>query len=195
MALMKEVVKTISFWATLLDGDGICVRFFNSNVQGNGISNQGDVEALFRTVRASGGTPMGESMLGKIIDPIVRPFLADGSLQRPVLIITVTDGVPDNRAAVVDAIKAIRTMAVRSRFGEHAVAFSFAQVGCDSGATRWLGEIDTNPEVGHLIDCTSEFSMEKRECEAKYGCEFTEAAWLVKLMIGAVDPTYDTADE
>jgi hypothetical protein len=42
-----------------------------------------------------------------------------------------------------------------------------------------------------LVDCTSEFSIEQSQC----GQGFTEAVWVVKLMIGAVDPSYDLADE
>ncbi len=33
--------------------------------------------------------------------------------------------------------------------------------------------------------------MEKQEC----GPNFTESVWLIKLLIGAIDPSYDQADE
>ena len=57
-------------------------------------------------------------------------------------------------------------------------------------------EIDEDRTIGHLIDCTSEYNMEKRECKRKYpGIHFTPSTWLVKLLIGPIDPSYDQADE
>jgi hypothetical protein len=68
-------------------------------------------------------------------------------------------------------------------------------VGTDASATSWLEQIDTNPQVGKLIDCTSNYLIEKEQCRATMGVEFTESMWLIKLMIGAIDPAYDAEDE
>lgn len=194
-ALMKEVVKTLSFWATLMDEDGVVIRFFNSEKEGNGISNASEVENLFRMVKPAGSTPMGRMLRYKIFDKIIYPALTNNSLDRPVLIITVTDGKPDSEQDVVNEIINMKNRIKGTKYGEHGVAFSFAQIGKDTSATVWLASIDTHPVVGNMIDCTSEYSIEKKECEKKYGVEFTEATWLVKLMIGAIDPEYDAADE
>ena len=189
--LLKQVVKTIGFWATLMDSDGVVVRFINSMQEGDGISNSAKIDNMFRTVRPSGGTPLGEQLDAKIIRKIVIPVIQSQQIERPVLVLTVTDGEPSNRAAVKQTILNCRNFCAQTKYGENAVAFSFAQVGSDRNATSYLGELDTDPQVGHLIDCTSEFSIEKEEC----GAEFTEAVWVVKLLIGAVDPAYDQSDE
>lgn len=202
--LLKEVLKTIGFWASLLDADGVVLRFLNSNMEGNGLSSSKEVDDIIKKVSPSGCTPTGESIETKILDKMVLPFLKSGELGRPVLVITITDGFPyrqytDDKDAnikiakqrVVDAILRCKNECTKSKYGENAMAFSFAQVGSDVEATEYLGEIDTHKDVGHLIDCTSEFSIEQKEC----GPEFTEAVWVVKLMIGAVDPAYDAADE
>lgn len=57
--IMKIVINTIGFWSTLMDPDGIVVRFFNSNVGGDGIGTMQDTLNLFEKVRPNGSTPMG----------------------------------------------------------------------------------------------------------------------------------------
>lgn len=189
--ILKQVVKTIGFWSSLMDADGVVVRFINSNVEGNGISNSAEIDGIFRTARPSGGTPLGEQLDAKIIRKIVVPVIQSQEIQRPVLVLNITDGTPSSANAVKQTILNCRNFCASTKYGENAVAFSFAQIGSDRSATEYLGQLDTDTQVGHLIDCTSEFSIEKEEC----GAGFTEAVWVVKLMIGAVDPAYDSADE
>lgn len=189
--ILKQVVKTIGFWSSLMDADGVVVRFINSMVEGNGISKSSEIDGIFRTVRPSGGTPLGEQLDAKIIRKIVVPVIQSQEIQRPVLVLNITDGTPSNASTVKQTILNCRNFCASTKYGENAVAFSFAQIGTDRSATEYLGQLDMDPQVGHLIDCTSEFSIEKQEC----GAGFTEAVWIVKLMIGAVDPAYDSADE
>jgi hypothetical protein len=194
--ILKEVVKTLGFWATLMDPDGIVIRFFNSSVEGNGISDSSTVDEKFRKVTPNYSTPMGSQLREKILDKFVYKMLEKGDLSRPILIITATDGVPDKEQDVLDAIIECHEKCSKSKYGEHAVAFSFAQIGKDSKASSWLASIDKHDVVGKLIDCTSEYSAEKKECEDAYpGIKFTPSTWLVKSMIGPIDPEYDQADE
>ena len=189
--ILKQVVKTIGFWSSLMDVDGVVVRFINSMVEGNGISNSAEIDGIFRSVRPSGGTPLGEQLEQKIIRKFVVPLIQNQEIQRPILILNITDGVPSNSSAVKQTILNCRNFCARTKYGENAVAFSFAQIGSDRSATEYLGQLDKDSDVGYLIDCTSEYTIEKEEC----GAGFTEAVWIVKLMIGAVDPAYDAADE
>jgi hypothetical protein len=174
-----------------MDVDGVVVRFINSMVEGNGISNSAEIDGIFRSVRPSGGTPLGEQLDQKIIRKFVVPLIQNQEIQRPILILNITDGAPSNANAVKQTILNCRNFCAQTKYGENAVAFSFAQIGSDRSATEYLSQLDKDKDVGYLIDCTSEFSIEKEEC----GAGFTEAVWIVKLMIGAVDPAYDAADE
>ena len=90
--LLKQVVKTIGFWSSLMDADGVVVRFINSMHEGNGISNSAEIDSIFRTVRPSGGTPLGEQLDAKIIRKIVVPVIQSQEIQRPVLLLNITDG-------------------------------------------------------------------------------------------------------
>jgi hypothetical protein len=189
--LLKEITRTCAFWGTLMDPDGIVVRFFNSNVEGNGLSSVKEVDQLFSGVSPSGTTPLGRELENKILNKIVMPVLSSGGLNRPVLVITITDGSPDSTADVITAITKCRDAGIRSKYGSHMMSFGFAQVGSDSKATAYLGSLDKDPHIGKFIDATSEYSIEEKEC----GSGFTPAAWTVKLLIGSVDPSYDQSDE
>ncbi len=196
--VLRELTKTISFWATLMDPDGIVLRFFNHPLEqeGNGLSSQRAVDRLFEIVTPSGSTPLGEELNNKIFRKIVEPFLAPSSterLARPVLIITITDGQPNNGVTVVETISRMRRACSASRYGRFAMAYSFAQIGTDAGATAFLKALDIHPEIGDTIDCTSEYSIEWAETGNHPG--FTPSAWLVKLLIGPIDPAYDQSDE
>ena len=189
--IMKNVIETIGFWSTLMDPDGIVVRFFNSSIEGNGIGNSADVSKLFNKVKPSGSTPMGKNLKSRIFNKIIQPVINAHELSRPVLIITVTDGVPDSQSDVINSICEIKNFCSQTIYGSNTVAFSFAQIGTDSGATEYLNQLDTHQQVGNIIDCTSEFSIEQKQC----GQGFNESVWIIKLMIGAIDPAYDQADE
>jgi hypothetical protein len=201
--LLRIVVKTLGFWATLMDPDGVVVRMFNNDLtgKGDGVASQQDVEDLFRGVPDPSitgyTTPMGES-IASVMRDIVYPLMSDQGLQRPVLLLTITDGRPGPHsgaeAAVVSAISDCHDRAARSIYGEHAVSFGFSQVGSSKSAQGWLDEIDKDRKVGKLVDCTSNYQMEKAECFAKYGIELSPSSYLIKAMIGAVDPTYDAMD-
>lgn len=47
-----------------------------------------------------------------------------------------------------------------------------------------------DPVVGRQIDCTSYYENESEEFKRK-GIELTPELWLVKLLVGSIDPSYD----
>jgi hypothetical protein len=189
--ILKNVMQTIGFWAILMDADGIVIRFLNSEVEANGVSTMQEINQIFSSVRPRGGTPIGEKITQKVFNAIAEPLGRRNELERPILLITLTDGIPDSEQAVMNGIKSCKNFFSSTKYGEFAMAFSFAQIGTDKNATEFLGRLDKDAIIGKLIDCTSEYSIEKKEC----GPGFSEAVWVVKSMIGAVDPSYDEADE
>ena len=137
-------------------------------------------------------TPLGTSLDNKVI----RPFLGSGingrNLQKPILVITITDGEPtgEPQNTVANVIKNAKNMCANSMYGPGAIAFEFAQVGKDTKAQAFLGRLDTDPEIGKMIDATSYYELEAEEY-GRRGVQLTPELWLVKLMVGAIDPTYD----
>jgi hypothetical protein len=46
-----------------------------------------------------------------------------------------------------------------------------------------------------LIDCTSSFEIEQEEMKRKSGIDLDPMTWLVKLLMGPIDSSYDTKGE
>ena len=62
-------------------------------------------------------------------------------------------------------------------------------------ATAFLGQLDNDPRIGGLIDSTSAFEIEQEEMMRKSGQDLTPEMWLVKLLMGPIDTSYDTKGE
>jgi len=191
--VLKEILKTIGFWSTLMDPDGVVVRFLNKKIgaDGNGLRGLNDVQSLFSKCRPNGGTPLGRAIKNEIYENIVAKQLKNNELERPVLLMTITDGSPNNEDNVFRAIIDIVNDFGKSKYGKYGMAFSFSQVGNDTGAESFLDKLDMHSKVGKMVDCTSNYTMESKQV----GPLYTPTFHIIKTMIGAIDPDYDEADE
>ncbi|KAI9089639.1 hypothetical protein DFS34DRAFT_638978 [Phlyctochytrium arcticum] len=192
---LNMIVAKVAEIASLFDHDGISVRFMNSDQQGNNLRSETETSTLVRSVKYMGVTPLGTQLDAKVVQPLVLGPARNNQMQKPVLVITITDGEPvgENRDKVQTVIASAKQALQQTRYGGGAVAFQFAQVGKDTAAQRFLGTLDHDPVVGGMIDCTSYYELEQMEM-AKKGVNLTPEMWLVKLMVGAVDRTYDEHD-
>lgn len=66
----------------------------NSQVQGNNLTSESAALQLVSQVKFAGLTPLGTELRNKVLEPLVMGPARRGQLQKPVLIIIVTDGVP-----------------------------------------------------------------------------------------------------
>lgn len=163
--IMTEVVNI----SLLFDEDGISIRFindWNSNPAMDGvdmrrldnIKDEGMIHHIVDRIQYTGLTPLGTELRNKVIDPMVLGPARNRQLQKPVLVVTITDGQPAGEppGVVQDVIQyTSNELSKIPQYGPGAVAFQFAQVGNDQIARAWLAEIDNDPRVGHLVDCTS----------------------------------------
>jgi vWA found in TerF C terminus len=154
---MKAILDRVAFATSLFDDDGIQVRFMNSTLQGNGIRNAQQAKDLVAQVKFSGLTPMGRELQNKILGPLVLQRARAGQLEKPVLVITITDGAPtgESHTDVARVMKSASEDLQRTMYGKGALAFQFAQVGDDLKARDFLGKLDEDPSIGDIIDCTS----------------------------------------
>ena len=204
----KEVVKMISTPATLIDPDGIVVRFINSLEEGNQVNSSSAVEGLMKKIQLKSRnlTDVGDTIRHKIFNPILKPMLESQQLSRPIIVVTVTDGCPthgQNQASLftlgeqhlTETIRECVELFDRSKYGKYGICFSFAQIGSDGDATEFLSKLDTYEYIGDNIDCTSSYTIERAECLKKTGKDLADAEWVVKCVIGPIDPDYDSRDE
>ncbi|KAK9316813.1 hypothetical protein V1524DRAFT_425647 [Lipomyces starkeyi] len=193
---LKLILSRIASAAALFDNDGIEVRFMNNTIQGNGINSEAAAASLISQIKFAGLTPLGTSLKSKVLEPLAIGPARSGNMKKPVMVITITDGQPagEDARTVFDVIKLAKQQVSQSRFGPGAIAFQFAQVGNDLGARKFLASLDSDPTVGSMVDCTSNFEVEQDEM-AKMGVTLTPDTWVVKLLLGAIDKSYDTQDE
>ncbi|ORX34830.1 hypothetical protein BD324DRAFT_582986 [Kockovaella imperatae] len=194
---LKLILSRVAYVTSLFDDDGIQVRFMNNRIEGNNISSEAQALQLVQQVKFSGLTPLGTSMNQKIIQPLVVGPARSNALKKPVLIITITDGTPagENKDEIFNVIGRADQELRRTRYGPDAVSYQFAQVGNDLKATKFLEELDNHPQIGGLVDCTSNFEVEQAEMSRKSGVDLTPEMWLVKLLMGPIDSSYDTKGE
>lgn len=145
----------------------------------------------------------------KILQPLVLQPAMQRQLRKPILIITVTDGAPagEQRLHIVNVISNAVNQLRNTQYGPDALSFQFAQVshglqhvvvkdselivlrqvGNDMGARDFLQELDANPQIGSLIDCTSNYELEADQARQTSGIDLSPELWLVKLLLGPVD--------
>ena len=154
---LKQILGIVASGASTFDQDGISVRFMNSMEMGDGIRNAGDVDRLVSRVRFQGLTPLGTNLKHKVLDQMVVGPARARRLDKPVLVITITDGQPAGEPldSVANSIRQATEEVARTHYGRGAVSFQFSQVGNDNKAREFLGRLDEDPHIGGLIDCTS----------------------------------------
>ncbi|KAI4137844.1 MAG: hypothetical protein LQ341_004959, partial [Variospora aurantia] len=209
MVELKKIITRVVYAATLFDDDGISIRFMNdwaSNPAMDGfdmrrldrIQNEHMVEQIVSKIRYVGMTPLGTELRNKVIDPLVLGPARAGRLQKPVLVITITDGQPEGEP--IDTIfgtvrYASNELSRMPQYGPGAISFQFAQVGDDQQAREFLAKLDSDPQVGQLVDCTSSYESEQLEMQQKTTTLLTPQIWHTKLLLGSIDSTYDSKDE
>lgn len=167
----------------------------NSDKAGNNLRTERDASQLVRSINYMGVTPLGTQLDAKVLQPLVITPARSNNMPKPVLCIIITDGEPvgESRDKINTVIAGAKQALSSTRYGAGAVAFEFAQVGKDQGAQKFLATIDNDPAIGPMVDCTSYYELEQMEMSRK-GVDLTPGMWLVKLMVGSIDKTYDERD-
>lgn len=194
---LKMILSRVTYATSLFDQDGIEIRFLNSQVQGNHVTSEGQAGQIVSQIRFSGLTPLGTALDQKILQPMLLNPARQGQLRKPLLIIVISDGAPAGEPAdaVFNAVMRASDELRRSRYGPDSLSLQFAQVGNDMKAQEFLGQLDSHPVVGPLIDVTSDFEYEQDQMMKTTGENLTGEGWIMKLLLGSIDSSYDTKDE
>ncbi len=104
-------------------------------------------------VNFNGMTPLGTNLNQKIIQPFLMGGINNRNLQKPILVIIITDGEPtgEPQSTVAQVIKNAKNMSMNSPYGPGAIAFEFAQVGKDQAAQAFLGQLDRDPGLSSYL--------------------------------------------
>lgn len=194
---LKMILSRVTFATSLFDHDGIEIRFLNSQVQGNHVTSEAQATQIVSQIRFSGLTPLGTSLDQKVLQPMLLNPARAGQLRKPLLVIVISDGAPAGEPAdaVFNGVMRASDELRRSRYGPDSLSLQFAQVGNDMKAQEFLGQLDSHPVVGPLIDVTSDFEYEQDQMMKTTGENLTGEGWIMKLLLGSIDSSYDTKDE
>jgi hypothetical protein len=192
---LKLILSRIVDIASMFDDDGLCLRFFNSNKEFDNITNEQDAMNALAKVHYNGGTPIGRSLVTKILEPFVYAKARNNKLTKPLMIYIITDGVPDNKPEVKNNIRKCKDWLSQTSYGKSAVNIMFAQVGNSQSAAQYLkNELDNDPDIGEDVDTTGNFEMEYEKYITK-GVDLTPDLWLLQMTLGSIVRAYDEGND
>ncbi|KAL9598830.1 MAG: hypothetical protein Q9219_004249 [cf. Caloplaca sp. 3 TL-2023] len=213
---LKKILSQVVSAAMLFDDDGISIRFMNWQPRGlqygeqpqggevtqnmlDRIQSDQTLRYIADQIPFKGLTPLGTNLRQRVIDPLVLGPARSGAMRKPVLVLTITDGAPAGEPpdTIFDTIRyASSEMSKMPRYGQRAISFQFAQVGDDSQAETFLARLDSDPSFGRLVDVTSGLEREQAQmARANPPVDLTQELWVMKMLLGSIDPSYDTTDE
>ncbi|KAF2962978.1 hypothetical protein GQX73_g10592 [Xylaria multiplex] len=161
-----ELVKRIASIATraVPRNEGIYLRFINkaADTLCDNLSKD-EIEAKMQ-FEPEGRTFLGQNLKAKILKPLVYNVIGEGQrLERPLLILTITDGCPDAPDTFRAEIGECGKYLVKNHYQKTAVRFNLSQIGSDKKATQFLNGLLGDESLKDVLHCTAE------HLDAKFG--------------------------
>lgn len=197
---LKAILKRAADAGARFDPDGMEVSWMNGQKHGpRRLQSVADASEIVSKCKWDGKqTPMGFA-LENLLQMNVLSRAENNALYKPSLVIIITDGRPTGHSEhddkIVKVIRNAKDRLAKTRYGANAISFSICAVGNDAEAQRWLDSIDANPQIGSLVDVTSDRRKEAQQVKAATGIELTEELHCLKVLLGGIDSTYDASDE
>jgi hypothetical protein len=172
--------------ANIFDANGTDIYFLNHQPPLRNIRNLAEFQSQFRLIKPNGYTPLTKAL--------TRIFNDNKDLlnERPLLVIVLTDGEPTDERGHSDIYNFKHSLKNRKPIDK--IFISIIACTDQDGSIEYLNGLDR--KVKHL-DVVDDFRNEKAEVRKtkgpKYG--FSYGDYVVKSMIGSIDPSIDRADE
>lgn len=152
---LQESTLALARKCEQFDPEGITVYLFSSRFKRYDDVTSGKVEQIFME-----NDPIGSTNLASVLWDATQNYFqrkAAGKTKSGETILVVTDGAPDDRRAVIDAI--IRSTTQMERDEE--LAITFLQIGNDPGAKQFLAALDDQLSgVGAKFDICDTITMD-----------------------------------
>jgi len=170
---MKYISRILISVATIFDKNGVDLYFLNSGTHNN-VTNVEQFDIICRNLN-SGSTPLVSNF-----------HQASGKVSnKKHLIFIITDGQPD------EGVTAFKNALINK--SEYIYVSILACTG-DDYAVDYLNDID---ETVPNVDCVDDYTSERNEILFVQGTDFpfSYGDYIVKALLGAVDPAFDLLDE
>ncbi|GLA42807.1 hypothetical protein AnigIFM63309_011540 [Aspergillus niger] len=131
---------------------------------------------------ATGGTPLGTKLHDRVLKPLIYDVLGTQKmLPRPLLIFTITDGLPDDDDMTVqEGITNCMKYLTDREQPKEVVSFAISQVGDDENARKFLDSLNNDNKVRDVLHCTTEL-LDKRFEELRANERDLET-WLLEML-------------
>ncbi|CAF0762515.1 unnamed protein product [Didymodactylos carnosus] len=182
---LKQTVSIVVDIASVLDPDGVDIYFLNREPMFH-VKHSSELIPTF-AVPPQGPTP---------IVSVLRQVLADKKAEvqeRKLLILLATDGVPTD----MDGKRDTRSLEQLLRYGRNPInriPVTFIACTDDDECIGYLNKWDKNIEY---VDVVDDYRNEKKEIQNVQGRDFpfSFGDYVVKILMGSVDPWFDDLDE
>jgi hypothetical protein len=172
---LKHIAKILIPIANVFDRNGVDIYFFDQVI--NNYTDAKNFDSVAGNPRTS--TPLTETLHQVLADK------AEMAAGKKLLIFIVTDGVPNGGPYY------FKQALLEKREN---VYVSILACNSDETAIGYLNDID---ETVPRVDCVDDYTSEKKEVLAVQGSEFpfSYGDYIIKALLGAVDPAFDNLDE
>jgi len=145
--VLKDTLRRIAEFATILTPEGISIRLLNYEQDETGdydnLRTVEQIERLIDRIRFENGTPLGTVLDRKIVQPLILKKAENGTLKKPLIVVTITDGEPNHERghSFQDAILKCRRSTALQSYGDAAVVFIVSRVGNSPAAQDFIAGI------------------------------------------------------
>lgn len=148
----EEFTENYARFVEKFDDDGLTVIVFSSTFKVEDGVKSDVVKKIFTTRQPSGSTNLAAALQAAVD----KKF----SSTKPMIVLVVTDGIPDNSDDVVDVI-----IAAANKIGkDEDLSFQFIQIGDDAKAGKYLQSLDDDLRgKGAKFDIVNTLTREKAE--------------------------------
>ncbi|KAI1393340.1 uncharacterized protein F4822DRAFT_9121 [Hypoxylon trugodes] len=170
---LKKLVERISRITTrvLPEGEGVALRFINQDVDNSSNLTVDGILGIIGPMswKPNGDTAVGTFLRSKILEPLVYSKLESNSLERPLLVSVITDGMPSDEGETefVDTIADCGDRLEKAGYPRDSVKFMVGQIGTGKQAAKFLDAIRNKADISSVVYCTTD------QLDAKFA-EFRE---------------------
>jgi hypothetical protein len=179
---LKHYVSIVTDIAGILDQNGLDIYFLN-RPSVTGITHSEQVVPLFQP------PPGGYTPIPRVLNQILRDK-ANIIREKKMLVLIATDGQPTTD----NGDNATREFFDCLKMRSPNVYVSIIACTDDNSSMEYLNEID---RIIPSVDVNDDYLSEKKEVQSAQGLNyaFSFGDYVVKTLLGAIDPVFDTLDE
>ena len=182
---LRKFVRLVAEISTIFDSNGVDIHFLNRK-RTHKITDPKDTEHLFDT------PPSGFTPLTRALQRILKLPAAHRGYDKNLLVFIATDGTPTDDNGEPDLAGFEHVM--RSERQAETTHVMFLICTDDLEAVHYLRQWDRAMEN---VDVTDDYQDQRRQVQAIHGphYSFPMSAYVVKILIGAIEPRIDHIDE